>query len=125
MKATPSPQPRRSSNKATLILPVVLIALGSGWMLTTLGVAPGIEWAWTLGLAAVGLLAFAVSGFDKVSIVLGPLFIAASALSFLRQAGQLPIDLELPILLVLCGLLLLLARTPAIPLPAWLGPPAE
>jgi len=123
MKPTPSPRPRRGSPKGTLILPVILIALGSGWLLTRLGVVPGIEWAWTLGLAAVGLLAFVVSGFDKVSVVLGPLFIAASILSYLRQGDKLPIDLELPILIVLCGVLLLVARSSAIPVPAWLGPP--
>jgi hypothetical protein len=114
--ATPAP-----SSKQTLILPVLLVALGAGWLLTTLGILPGIDWAWTLGLAAVGILAFALSGLDKVSIVLGPFFIAASVLSLLRQRGHLPLDVELPLLVMLAGILLLVARHGAVPLPRWLN----
>ncbi len=104
----------------TLLFPILLITVGVGWLLTTLGVVPGIDWVWTLGLAVVGLLAFAVGGFDKVTVVIGPLFILASCLSILRQTGRLHIDIEIPILVVLVGLLLLVARTPAIPAPKWI-----
>ncbi len=76
-------------DKRTLILPLLLIAVGVGWLLTTLGVAPGIDWVWTLGLAIVGLLTFAIGGIDKVSVVIGPFFILASMLSILRQTGRL------------------------------------
>jgi hypothetical protein len=112
-------------SKQTLILPVLLIGLGAGWLLTTLGIAPGIDWVWTLGLAALGILAFAVSGFDKVSVVVGPFFIVASCLSLLRQRGHVPIDVELPLLVILAGILMLVARTPAGPVPRWIGPEAR
>jgi hypothetical protein len=108
------------SDKTTLVLPILLITVGAGWLLTTLGVAPGINWVWTLGLAVVGLLTLAVSGFDKVSVVIGPLFIAASVLSVLRQTGRLHADIEVPILVIFAGVLLLVARTPAIPIPKWI-----
>ena len=114
-----------SPAKHTLIFPALLIALGSGWLLTTLGIAPKIDWAWTLGLAVVGLLAFALSGFDKVSVVVGPFFIAASCLSLLRQTGRLPHNVELPLLVILAGILLLVARSPAVALPRWLGPEVD
>jgi uncharacterized membrane protein YGL010W len=109
-------------DRKTLILPLLLIAVGTGWLLTTLGVAPGIDWIWTLGLAIVGLLTFAVSGIDKVSLVIGPLFIFASFLSILRQTGRLRFDVEIPILVILAGVLLLIARMPAIPIPKWIIP---
>jgi hypothetical protein len=112
--------PSLRSSKGTLILPILLIGLGSGWLLTTLGFGPGIDWVWTLGLAAIGILAFAVSGLDKVSIVVGPLFLLASGLSLLRQQGHVPIDVELPVLIIAAGILLLVSRSSAIPVPKWL-----
>jgi hypothetical protein len=108
------------SDKRTLILPILLITVGAGWLLTILGVAPNIDWVWTLSLAIVGLLAFAVGGFDKVTAVIGPFFIIASCLSVLRQTGHLDLDVEVPILVIVAGVLLLIARTPAIPAPTWI-----
>lgn len=109
-------------DQKTLILPILLITVGAGWLLTTLGVAPGIDWVWTLGLAMVGLLTVAVGGIDKVSVVIGPFFIVASSLSILRQTGRLRLDVELPILVIVAGVLLLVARSPAIPIPKWIIP---
>mgnify|MGYP006908201724 CR=1 FL=1 len=109
-------------NKKTLLLPILLITLGAGWLLTTLGVAPGIDWAWTLGLAAVGLLTLFVSGIDKVTVVVGPFLILGSCLSILRQTDRLHIDTEMPILVMIAGVLLLVARNPAIPAPKWIIP---
>jgi hypothetical protein len=107
-------------NHKTLVFPILLITVGVGWLLTTLGVAPGIDWVWTLGLAVVGLLAFLVGGFDKVTVVVGPFFILASFLSILRQTGRLHVDIEVPMLVIIAGVLLLVARTTAIPTPQWL-----
>ena len=107
-------------DKKTLLLPILLITVGSGWLLTTLGVLPGIDWVWTLGLAVIGLLTFAVGGFDKVTVVIGPFFIIASCLSILRQTDRLHLDIEIPILVITAGALLLIARTPAIPNPMWI-----
>lgn len=107
-------------DKKTLILPLLLIAVGSGWLLTTLGVAPGINWIWTLGLAVVGFLTFALGGLDKFTVVVGPFFILASSLSILRQTGRLRLDVEVPSLVIAAGLLLLFARLPSIPIPAWI-----
>jgi hypothetical protein len=106
-------------NKLGVILPILLITLGSGWLLTTLGVAPGIDWVWTLGLAVLGLLVMALGGIDKVTVALGPFLITASFLSVLRQTDRLNVDTEVPILVVVAGVLLLVVRMPTIPLPKW------
>jgi len=112
--------------KKTIVLPILLITIGAGWLLTTLEVTPGIDWVWTLGLAVVGLLTFATAGFDKVTVVVGPFFILASCLSILRQTGRLHLDIEVPVLVIAAGALLLIARTPTIPIPKWVleGPEA-
>ncbi|MGD9634839.1 MAG: hypothetical protein AB7G28_13010 [Pirellulales bacterium] len=105
------------------MLPVLLITLGAGWLLTAMGVAPEINWIWTLGLALVGVLALAVSGIDKSTIVIGPLFVLASCLSLLRQTGRLEVDMEIPVLVIATGILLLVARYRRIPAPSWLLEP--
>ncbi|NQT12780.1 MAG: hypothetical protein HQ582_08525 [Planctomycetes bacterium] len=109
-----------TSEKRTLVFPVLLIAVGVGWLLTVWNVAPGIDWPWTLGLAAVGLLAFVVGGCDKVTVVAGPFFIIGSGLSLLRQTGRLNVDAEIPLLAISAGVLLLIARSRAIPIPRWI-----
>lgn len=108
------------SDKKTLLLPVLLIAVGVGWLLTSLGFAPGIDWIWTLGLAAVGILTLAIGGIDKFTVVVGPFFILASFLSLLRQTERLPLNVEVPILVIAAGVLLLIARGRAIAPAKWL-----
>jgi len=108
-------------NKQTLgafVVPVLIITVGVGWLLTARGIGPGINWIWTLGLAAVGILSL-LGGLDKVSVVIGPLLFLASVFSVLRQTEQLSVETEVPLLVIGVGVLLLVARHPAIPIPAW------
>jgi hypothetical protein len=104
----------------TLVVPILLITLGTGWLLTTLGVVPQIDWVWTLGVAFVGILAFALGGGDKVTVVVGPFFLFAACLSVLRQTGRMALNLEVPLLVIAAGVLLLVARMKSIPAPKWL-----
>lgn len=108
-----------SSDKKTLLLPMLLITVGCGWLLSTLGVAPDIHWIWTLGLFSIGVLVFVMGGFDKFTVVVGPFFIIASCLSILRQTDRLHLDIEIPILVIIGGVLLLIARSSMIPTPTW------
>jgi hypothetical protein len=109
-----------SSNRAPLVIPILMIVVGVGWLLTAQGFGPGVNWVWTLGLAVIGILTFVVSkGVDKVSVVIGPFFLLASLLSVLRQTGQLSLDIEVPVLVISIGALLLVAQLPAIPTPGW------
>lgn len=113
-----------SPEKQSLLLPVFLITIGTGWLLSTLGVAPEIDWLWTLGLAVIGVLTFVVSGLNKFTVVIGPFFVIGSLLSILRQTDRLHLDIEIPILVILAGVLMLIARSPAIPPAPW-GPPGQ
>jgi hypothetical protein len=104
-----------------LVIPILIIVVGVGWLLTAQGFGPGINWIWTLGLGVIGILTFVVSkGFDKVSVVIGPFFLLAGLLSVLRQTGRLSLDIEVPVLVISIGALLLVAHLPAIPKPGWL-----
>jgi hypothetical protein len=109
------------------VLAVLIVTVGVGWLLTALKVGPGIDWVWTLGLGVVGIMTFVLSGgLDKMSVVVGPFFLVGSVLSILRQAGYLKADVEVPVLVILVGVLLFVAQLRFIPVPKWLAnPPSE
>jgi hypothetical protein len=112
-----------TTTRGPLVLAILIMTVGVGWLLTAWGYAPGINWIWTLGLGVIGVLTFILSGgIDKLSVVIGPFFLVGGVLSVMRQTGQLSIDIELPILVILIGVLIFIAQLRIIPLPEWFGP---
>ena len=99
-----------------LIAPILTIIVGLTWLLNTLNIIPGVDWAWSIGLATVGILSVAVGGFNKVSIVTGPFLIIASVFYVMRQTGKINIDLEVPILVIVLGVLMLISQLSKLPL---------
>ncbi len=115
--------PRPKPSKGPFVLSILIITVGVGWLLSARGIGPGIDWVWTLGLGVVGFLTFILSGgVDKVSIVLGPFFLVSSVLSILRQTNRLKLDTEMPVLVILVGVLLMIAQTRLVPHPSWIIP---
>ncbi|MCA9055279.1 MAG: hypothetical protein KDA75_15670 [Planctomycetaceae bacterium] len=106
-------------NRTSLMLPVSLIVIGGGWLLSVLGFVPEIDWVWTIGLAAIGLSAFLIGGWNKLTCVTGPFFLVASLMSVLRQTGRIEPNVEVPSLVLALGMLMLLAHHPAVPVPEW------
>jgi len=109
-----------TASRSSLLISILLITVGSGWLLTSLGVIPEINWLWTLSLAVIGLLVFILLGWDKVTAVIGTFFLLTSLLSVLRQTGQLSINVEVPILVISSGVLIMIARVAPIPVPRWI-----
>jgi len=107
-------------DRSTLILGVLFVAVGGGWLLSSLGFIPNVDWAWSLGLAVIGVLAIAVSGFDKLSFIVAGFFGLASVLSVMRQIGAVGVEVEAPALVLAAGVLLIAARSRAIPMPRWI-----
>ncbi len=112
----------KTDSKLAIAVPVVIIVLGVGWLLTVHGIVPGVNWVWTLGLAAAGVLTL-VAGIDKVTIAVGPFLIIATFFSILRQRGLISVDTEVPCMVIVAGVLLLLARLLPIRSPTWLKEP--
>lgn len=115
-------------SKGPLALSILIIAVGVGWLLTVQGYGPGIDWLWIVSLGVVGVLTFILSGgLDKASVVIGPFFLIASILSLLRQTGRLRFDTEIPILVIVLGVLLLIAQSRYILVPRWIdrNPPSD
>jgi uncharacterized membrane protein YdcZ (DUF606 family) len=111
-------------SQKSLVISLLTITVGVGWLLTARGVAPQINWVWTLGMAVCGVLMFALMGFDKLSFVLGVFFLVCSLMSVLRQQGWLSVETEAPVLVITAGVLLLLARSKKVPIPNWFAPPS-
>jgi hypothetical protein len=110
-----------NTKNKTLVLPIAIIVVGTGWLLTSLGVMPQIDWIWTLALAAIGVLAFVAWGVDRFTVVFGPFFLVASVLSVFRQTGQLELKTEVPLLMIVFGALQLFANVKRFPPPSWLA----
>jgi hypothetical protein len=109
-----------TASKSTVLLPVLLIAVGSGWLLSRSGIAPEVDWVWTLILAALGIFTFILGGLDKVTAIVGPLLLVGSGMSWLRQTGRISVGFEVPALMILGGVLALVAHLRIIPPPRWL-----
>lgn len=97
------------------IIPGLIAGFGIIWMLDTLGIVPPLNVVWTLGLLAVGIGVFAGSGFHKESFPWGSFFIVCAVCSILRQMEMLPLRVELPLLVILLGILLGINQTAMIP----------
>ena len=54
--------PHMGNRKLTIAMPVLIITLGTGSLLTQHKVLPDVNWLWVLGLAMVGILAFVLGG---------------------------------------------------------------
>ena len=100
-----------------LVVPILMVTVGVTWLLNVLEVVPGVDWIWTGGLAAVGILIIAIGGLNKGTIVTGPLLLVASVCSLLRQTGRLAIDREVPVLVIVLGLLMLVSELSHLPDP--------
>ena len=105
-----------------LVVPVLTIVVGMTWLLNVLGIMPGIDWIWTVGLAAAGILTVAIGGLNKVTIVTGPFLLVASVCSLLRQTGRLAVDREIPVLVIVLGILMLVSQLSRLPTPELLRP---
>ena len=114
-----------STSTKGLIIPILIITVGAGWLLTVQGIGPQINWVWTLGLGVIGVLTFAAFGFDKLTMVIGPFLLVGSLLSIVRQTGRISVDTEVPMLVILIGVLSLVVQFRAIPAPKWYTPAEE
>ena len=91
------------------------MVVGATWLLNTYNVIQGVDWIWTGGLAAAGILCLWVGGLNQLTIVTGPFLISASILSILRQTGQITLEREIPILVIILGFFMLLSHVLKLP----------
>ena len=113
-----------SHSRKCLIPALLLITVGTGWLLSTNEVIPGVDWIWVLGLAVTGFLVLFIGGIDKLTVVLGPFLMISTIFSLLRQTGRISADVEVPCLLIVGGVLALISYFLPLAAPDWIeGPP--
>ncbi|WP_157314719.1 hypothetical protein [Chitinibacter sp. GC72] len=92
-------------------LPVALIVIGSGWLMHRLDIFPSVNWIVILALLVSGVAVLLLEGINKSTVVVGPMLIAGGVTTFIQQQYDLARSVQIPILLILCGVLMLLARS--------------
>lgn len=103
------------TKKPAIAISLLIIALGSAWLLNVMGVIPGVDWVWVGSLGISGILLLALARLDRFNFVVGTSLLISSILSVLRQTGKLTVNIEAPVLFITLGLLLLLAHLLPIP----------
>jgi len=96
-------------------LPITLIIVGLVWLVWHFRLFPDIDWLIALGFIAGGIAVMVFDGINKNSIVIGPILIAMGGAWALNDRYRASWSLLIPALLVLLGVLMLIARSAAIP----------
>lgn len=109
-----------NANTRSFALPIIIIAVGTGWLLNAMHVFAPVDWFWTISLATAGLMLLAVAGFDRFTAVVGPWLLCASCTGLLRQTDIITANTEVPILTIALGVLMLVSRLLLPRMPMWL-----
>ena len=96
-------------------LPITLIVVGSAWLLWYYRLFPDIDWIIAVGLVVGGIAILYLDGMTKNSIVSGPTLIATGIAWALHDRWHVTWFVLMPMLLVLLGVLMLIARRANIP----------
>src|SRR6186997_1816974 len=99
----------------SIVFPVLFITLGVGWLLTVVAVDPRIHWIPVLGMAVIGILTLILGGLDKVTLCIGPFLIICTSFALARQTGHISVEVMLPCLVTIAGVLMLIAHFLPVP----------
>jgi hypothetical protein len=97
-------------------LPVALIVLGAAWLLWYLQWIPDVNWLVAAALMVGGVAILVLDGITKKSVVAGPFLFALGIAVVLHQGWYFSWRGLLPVLLMLLGVLMLIARRSDIPM---------
>jgi hypothetical protein len=111
-----APEPSKSGTPMKdASLPVTLIVLGVVWLIWHFGWFPDRDWIIALGFMGAGVAVLVIDRVTKSSVVIGPFLIAIGIAWAVRYAYRASWSLLIPLLLILLGVLMLVARNPQIP----------
>ena len=96
-------------------LPVTLIVVGLGWLLWEFRLFPDVDWIITLGFIAGGVLVLVLDGINRNSVVVGPFLVAVGVAWFMHDRYLTNWRLIVPVMLVVLGALMLIARSRHVP----------
>jgi hypothetical protein len=96
-------------------LPITLIVVGLVWLAWHFHLFPDMDWVISLAFIAGGVVVLVTDGINKSSIVTGPLLIGVGAAWLLHDQYRVSWSVLIPVMLVLIGVLMLVARRPGVP----------
>src|SRR5262245_5333098 len=96
-------------------LPITLIVVGLVWLAWHFHFIPDVDWMIGGGFIVAGVAVLAIDGINKHSIVSGPLLIGAGVAWLLHDQYRVSWSVMIPMILILVGVLMLIARDPRIP----------
>ena len=95
--------------------PLLLIVVGLIWFLRSTGLAPEASTLVALLLVVAGFTLLILDGFNKSTVVNGPLLVYSGAAVYLHYSELWRISSLIALGMVLMGLLMLIARSSLIP----------
>src|SRR5256885_1980441 len=98
-----------------IVIGLVIIAIGLAWLLNAMHIFVGVGWLWTLLLLGSGVLTLAWPKLNKLSFLAGTCLVIGSVFSILRQSGWISVEVEVPLMVVIFGVLFIVAQLPMIP----------
>jgi hypothetical protein len=96
-------------------LPITLIIVGLVWLAWHFRFLPDVDWVIGIGFIVGGAGVLIVDGINKGSIVSGPILMGVGVAWLLHDQYRASWSVMIPLLLVLAGVLMLIARDPRIP----------
>ncbi len=96
-------------------LPVLLIVVGAVWLAWHFGWFPDVDWIVAAGFALAGIAVMIFDGITKSSVVIGPFLIGCGIAWAVHDRARTSWSALIPALLILLGVVMLVARHPAIP----------
>ena len=95
--------------------PISLFLVGVCLLLTRLANFPAEKVLWTGGWAIAAIYVFTSKGFNKSSFIWGSMWLSFSILSVVRYKTDMKADVEIPIIIMIAGLLWAINKTPLVP----------
>lgn len=111
------------SMKQGTTLPIILIILGSIWLMKSTALLPDAASLLALLLICAGFILLATDGLNKSTLVNSPMLIYAGAAIYFYETGRIKFSTILALGMVLLGVLLLIVRNQRIPERAHRYPP--
>ncbi len=103
-------------------VPVLVLLIGIGWLLNQAEILRGVDWFWTGFLAVFGIALLLLGKWSRGSVTGGVFMMILAVASIFRQSGRLTLEWEVPILVVILGVLMILAQLLPLPDSAKLPP---
>ncbi len=88
-----------------LLLPITIVFIGFGWLLSATGMIPQVNWLWPSLLAIGGIFVILADRINPYNLTLGLFFIYCSLMAVLRQAGVISVGVEIPLIIIGFGLI--------------------